>query len=373
MKLDPILSKASRFARSGKYDAAIRTLQPEVNRYHGSFSYYYLLGSSCLRTGDFGGALTYFRLAHDVKTKDPLAILGLAVLYLRRGETERAVDYYLDILETDETNHVAKKAMKVIRKQAGTDNFSAWLETGKLPSLFPPIPFPGFSKQDILRTLAVLLAVCALSFSFLVIFKFIPNPFNPRGSRQGIESFSLTSEDRMAPVQTGGSYRYELNRIQVLETYEKALSLFTSYRDEAARINLNRILGSNASDGLKNRARIIVSYMNTPGFDTFNRNDNAAYSDVIQDPMLYDGVHVIWRGIAANVEIIDDKTTFDFLVGYDTRITLEGTVFVSFNHVVSINPEHPLELLGRIVPVIPSVNESPIRIEGLAIHQSSSL
>jgi hypothetical protein len=372
MKLDPILTKASKLARSGKYEAAIRVLQPEVNRYHGSFNYFYLLGSSCLRAGDFGGALTYFRLAHDVKTKDPLAILGLAVLYLRRGDTDRAVDYYLDILETDERNRVAKKAMKVIRKQAGTDDFPAWLETGKLPSLYPPIPFPGFSRQDILRAVAALLAVCVLSFGILVKIKLLPNPFNPRGSRQGIESFSLTSEDRRAPVQTGGSYRYELSRIQVLETYEKALSLFTSHRDEAARVSLNRILGSNAADGLKNRAHIIISYMDTPGFDTFKRSDNAAYQDVIQDTLLYEGVHVIWRGIATNIEIIDYKTACIFLVVYDTRISLEGMVPVSFDHVISINPERPLELLGRIVPVSADLTHSdlaPIRIEGIAIHQ----
>jgi hypothetical protein len=379
MKLDPILTKASRFARGGKYEEAIRTLEPEVNRYHGSFNYFYLLGSSCLRAGDFGGALTYFRLAHDVKAKEPSAILGLAVLYLRREDTERAIDYYLDILETDKNNRIAKRAMDVLRKQAGTDNLTAWLEAGKLPMLYPPIPFPGFSVREILGAVAVLIAVCILTFSFLIIFKFMPNPFNPRGSRQGISAFTLTREDRIDPIQTDGSYRYELNRMQVLETYEKALSLFTSYRDEAARINLNRILGSNASDGLKNRARIIISYMDIPGFDSFRRGDNVAYADVIQDPMLYEGVHVIWQGRAANIEIIDDKTSFVFLVGYsENSRPLEGMVPVNFNYAISINPERPLELLGRIVPVSEELSArieglAPIRIEGLSIHQPNSL
>jgi hypothetical protein len=376
MKLDTILTKACRFARSGKYEEAIRTLEPEVNRYHGSYYYFYLLGSSYLRTGNFGGALTYFRLAHDVKTKEPMAILGLAVLYLRRVDTERAVDFYLDILETDKKNKVAKKAMQVLRKHGGIDNFSAWLDAGKLPSLYPPIPFPGFSTKEIFKAIAILLAVCALTFGILVKFKFVPNPFNPKGSRQGISTFYLTREDRLDPIQAAGSYRYELSRIQVLETYEKALSLFTSYRDEAARINLNRILGSNASEGLKNRARIIISYMNTPGFDTFKRGDNASYQDVVLDPLLYDGVHVIWQGRAANIEIIDDKTTFVFLVGYsESHRPLEGMVPVSFNYVVSVNPERPLEILGRIVPVEVSARgeTAPIRIEGLSIHQPSNL
>ena len=370
MKLDPVLGKATRLARSGKYETAIRTLEPEVNRYHGSFRYYYLLGSSCLQTGDFGGALTYFRLAHEAKRLDPLAILGLAVLYLRRAETDRAVDYYLDVLEIDPKNRVAKKAMKIIRRQAGTDSFSAWLETGKLSSLYPPIPFPGFSARQILAMLAALLVICAITFGILVQFKIIANPFYPRGSRQRMPEFSLTSDERKEPVQTGGSYRYILTRDQALDTYERALSLFTNYRDEAARININRILESNASDGLKNRARLIISFLETPGFDSFRRSDNINYTDVFKDPMLYRDVHVIWRGMATNIETSTDGTTFDFLVGYDTRQTLEGIVPVIFRAAVAINPERPLEVLGRIVPI---GNEGLINLEGIAIHQSGLL
>jgi tetratricopeptide (TPR) repeat protein len=370
MKLDPILTKACRCARSGKYEAAIRTLEPEINRYHGSFYYYYLLGSSCLRTGDFGGALTYFRLAHETKRREPLAILGLAALYLRRGETERAVDYYLDILEIDGKNHIAQKAMKVIRQQAGTDNFSNWIEAGKLPALYPPIPFPGFSAKEITMTFAALIAVCLLTFGILVRFKFIPNPFIPHGSRQGAIVLSLSRKERMAPIQTDGSYRYTLNRVEALDIYERALSQFTAYRDEAARVNLNRILESNAADGLKNRARIIISYMEAPGFDTFKRADNAPYEEVVKDPLLYHEVYVIWKGMAANVVTSDTGTTFDFMVGYDIRPTLKGIVPVVFNQAIPLNPERPLEVLGRIIPAGP---EGPIQLEGVAIHQSGSL
>ena len=186
MKLDPILTRASKLARSGKYDAALRTLEPEVNRYHGSFRYFYLLGASCLRAGDFGGALTYLRVAHEIKRRDPLALLGLAVLYLNRGETERAVNYYLEILEIDHNNRAAKKALKVIRKNAGVDAFTSWLEAGNLPSLYPPIPFPGFSPKEKLATFGIILVVCAAAFGLLIRFKIVPNPFNVHSDRQGV-------------------------------------------------------------------------------------------------------------------------------------------------------------------------------------------
>jgi hypothetical protein len=375
MKLDAILSKASRLIRSGKYMAARRTLEPEVNRYHGSFRYYYLLGNTCLRAGDFGDALTYFRLAHEANPRDPLAILGLAALYLRRGETSRALDFYLEVLEIKPNNRIAKNALKIIRRNAGTEKFTAWLEAGKLPSVFPPVAFPGFTAKEKLCAFAVLLAAAMLAFSLMVHLKYLPNPFKPHGDRQGISGVSLTREERLDPVQTGGSYRYEFaGRVQAVEAYEKALALFSAYRDEAARVYLNRIFESNASEGLKNKARIIISFMGTPTFDTFRRSDNIDFTDVEKDPFLYQGVHVIWQGRATNPSVMaDNETAFDLMIDYDPDnkpAVLRGIVSVVFDHAVPVNPGRQLEVLGRVMP---SGSDGRIYLEGIAIHQSGKL
>ncbi|MDR1253375.1 MAG: tetratricopeptide repeat protein [Treponema sp.] len=372
MKIDPILHKVTRLARAGNYEKAIRVLEPEVNRYYGSFRYYYLLGACCLYTGDFGGALTYFRLAREVKMRDPLVLLGLAALYLRRGETDKAVDFYLEIQELDQKNKTAKKALNVIRRYAGPDKFASWLESGRLPSLYPPIPSPGFSARMVFIPAAVLLAVSLAVCGILVQFRLLPNPFNPRGSRSGTVEFTLNREERNAPIEIGGSYRYILTRDQALDAYDKALSLFTDYRDEAAKINLNLILESNASESLKNRSRILLTFMETPGFDSFRQGDNVSYGDVIKDPALYRDMHVIWRGMATNVAIDQNITTFDFLVGYDTRKTLEGIVPVVFDSAVALNSNWPLEVLGRVTPFSSGQGET-IRLEGVAIHQSARL
>jgi tetratricopeptide (TPR) repeat protein len=368
MKLDPILTKATRLARSGNYEGAVRTLIPEVNRYNGSFRYFYLLAVSCLHVGDFGGALTYFKVARDVKIRHPGVLLGFAVLYLRRGEIDKAVDFYLEVQELDEKNRIAKKALKIIRTYAGSGNFSAWLDSGDLPKLYPPIPSAGLSWNRILVSAAAGAAVLAFSAGILINFRIIPNPFIHRGDRKGIAEISLEREEREQPVETGGAYRYILTRTQVLETYERALTLFTGYRDEAAKKNVNLILESNASPGVKNKSRLLLSYLDPPGFDTFVRQDNFAYAEVMKDPALYRDCHVIWRGMATNMDILQNLTAFDFLVGYDTRKTLEGIVPVVFDAAVSLNPERPLEVLGRIVPV--STEKGPgIRLEGVAIHQ----
>jgi hypothetical protein len=182
--------------------------------------------------------------------------------------------------------------------------------------------------------------------------------------------YVLSNQEKSESVQVGGYYRYILTRDQAITHYDRALSLFTSYRDEEAKKSLNRILESNASEGIKIKARLLFDNMEVPGFDNFKRIDNPAFSDVRDEPAIYRNVHVIWRGMATNVEVTNEGTNFDFLVGYDTRKTLEGIVPVIFYSPVAINPERPLEVLGKITL---NSTYSEIRLEGVAIHQSGRL
>jgi hypothetical protein len=110
--------------------------------------------------------------------------------------------------------------------------------------------------------------------------------------------------------------------------------------------------------------------MDVPGFDTFNRRDNPSYSDVKDELIVYRDVHVIWRGMATNVEVTDEYTRFDLLVGFDTRVRLEGIVPVIFFQPVAINTERPLEVLGRIVL---TSTYSDFSLVGVSIHQSGRL
>jgi tetratricopeptide (TPR) repeat protein len=368
MKLDPILTKAIRLARRGKYDGAIRTLEPEVNRYHDSFRYYYILGVSCLRVNDFVGALGYFKLAREVRIRDPNALLGMAALFLRRGETDRAVDIYLEVQDADPKNPIAKRALGIIRRYAGQGRMAEWLESGELHKLYPPLPpIPPDLSRLALPGLVIFASLAVAAF-LLIRFQIIPLP-GSRGPRPAVSGAALEREDREHPVETGGAYRYILTRNEVLDLYDRGLSLFAEYRDEAARYSFNKLVESNASDGIKNKARLVMSYLETPGFDTFNRQHNYAYAEVITDPVLYRGCHVIWRGMATNIQTFPAQTSFDFLIGYDTRQSLEGIVSVVFDRAVLLNPERPLEVLGRVVPVSGGRGEE-LRLEGLAIHQS---
>ncbi len=371
MNADSLLAKAARLARSRRYGEAIRLLEPEVVRYHDSFRYYFILGYSCLQAGDFGGSFTYFRRAREIKMRDPAVLLGLAALHLRRGETDRAIDLYLDILEKESGNRIAQRALDVVRKRGDPEVLGAWIEAGKLVRIYPPAPsVPGSARRAALIVGGTFLAL-SVSVLALLALGILASPFSPGMERPGLEGTDLAAEDREGPVQIGGAYRYVLTKRQILDAYAAAQRLFRDYRDDAARVELNRILESNASEAVKEKARILASFAAAPGFDTLK--DRFPYSAVAAEPVLYRGCHVIWRGMAANLVEAERATSFDLLVGYDTRNALEGIVNVRFDFAVAVDQERPLEILGRVVPTFAAAGESALRIEGVALHQAASL
>ena len=372
MKMDTLLNKAASLAKKRDYENALKILKTEEDRYYGSFKYYYLYAVISLHSGSFVEALTYFRHARQIKMKDPSVMLGLAVLYLKRMDTVQAVDYYLDVKEIEPNNKTAKKALAVIRKYSAADDASGelsdWLTPERLAKLYPKIPGAAPAPKTVFGSFLIFAAVLAVTYILLVQFRVMPSPFKTRTPRPSAE-FVLSGQERSAPVEVGGLYSYILTRDQALDLYDKALALFTSYRDEAAKINLNRILESNASESIKNRSRLLLTYMAIPGFDNFNRNDNVPYENVRSEPVIYRDVYVIWRGMATNVEVMDEYTRFDFLIGYDTRRTLEGIVSVLFDMPVALNTERPLEVLGKII----LLEGGAFRLEGAAIYQSGRL
>jgi tetratricopeptide (TPR) repeat protein len=367
MKIEPLI-KASKLACRGKYEGAIKILEPMESHYYNSFNYYYLLAVSYLNTGVYGSALTNFSKAKDIKTAEPRVLLGLAALYLNHGDTDRAVDYYLEILEIDENNKLAGKALRIIRKNPGPEKISAWIERGRFHTIFPAPPKISSPQNRALRVIVAAILAACLCVVVLAVTGVLP--LGPKTERKTPMDLALLREDLEAPMQLEGSFRYVLTRDQVNNYYNEARRLFTSYHDEGARVNLNRILESNGPEPVKNKARLLLSYLETPGFDTLK--DKFSFAEANQEPILYRDCHVIWRGIATNIDIQQNRTSFDLLVGYDTRRTMEGIVRVDFDFAIPVNPERPVEILGRIVP-INTERGIDMRIQGIALNQAGLL
>ncbi|MCX7655444.1 MAG: tetratricopeptide repeat protein [Treponemataceae bacterium] len=385
---DPLLLKASQLIRRKKFGLAIHLLETEIVRYHDSPRFYYLLGTACLYAGDYGGALTYFKRGRELKLQDPHILAGLAVLHLRRGETERAIELYLDILEKDPHHRLAQRGLQFIRKHGDPEKLLALVEEGRLISLYPPLPTIPRSRRKKFLLIAGLIGGGSLLYGVGLIGGLFPNPLLK--PRPGIDQFVLLTEEKIAPLLIGETYHLILTQGEILRSYERALRLFSEYRDEAAKVEINRILLSNAGEPIKNKARLLKNFAVTPGFDTLR--DRFSYEEVMKDPLLYQDVYVLWRGMATNVVVEDQQTFWDFLVGYDTKQVLQGIIPVRCEFAVDVDVEKPLEVLGQIIVVphgravfssSPAKNKledhrtatapperATLYLRGIAVHQS---
>jgi tetratricopeptide (TPR) repeat protein len=364
------LTRAARLARGGKYDAATQLLEGEVYNYRDSFMFFYLLGLCSLYGGNYGGAHDYLMRARELNPREPAVLLALAALYVKRTDTRRAISLYLEVQDIDGKNRIAKNALKILRKYSGSDDLAAWIESGKLRGLYPPFPHEKLTAAKLARKIiAIVVAAVAVVTVVAGLVKF--NPLPRHADREGFAESVLLQSEIEKPLQTGGVFQFMLTERQILSTYNLARRLFNEGRDNAAMVEINRILESNASEGIKNRARVMARYLEPPSFDALKQEaaDNIKYADAAKAPLLYRNCYVLWRGMAANIAEGQNETSFIFLVGYDGRSVLEGSVDVILPFAASISTEYPLEVLGKITPIN---SGDGLALEGVTIHQSVS-
>ncbi|MFI3257342.1 MAG: hypothetical protein R3Y36_03470, partial [Spirochaetales bacterium] len=141
-----------------------------------------------------------------------------------------------------------------------------------------------------------------------------------------------------------------------------AQKYFQSYRDNAARVEINRILNSNASTSIRQKARLLAEYLEEPTFDT--AIEHYTYEQIQNDPFLYLDCWVIWGGRVTNVQQTPTEYRCDFLIGYDTLQKIDGIVSLVLQEPVSIDTTQPLQVLAQI-----SVENGRVLLRGKSIYQ----
>lgn len=352
------LERAKSAFHRKRFADVITLLEPNIIQYRESFQYYFYLGLACLNTGDVGGAGSYFQRARQIRMRDPDLLAAQAALFLRRGDTHQAVEYYLEALEYAPEHRLAKRSLDFIRKHGDAETISALVESGRIERFYPVPANPvSVGAVGLAACVALALLGAVIGWAHLSKNRALAAP------RADLSALSLTSGEKSSAVELGGSWRYIMTEQQIVRAFADAQRYFQSWRDNAAQVEINRILYSNASAGIKQKARLLMGYLAVPGFDTIK--DRYTYATVLAEPSLYLDCWVVWKGMATNVATTGNTVDFDFLVGYDTRSVLEGVVRVHFDTVLPIDPDRPLELLAKV-----GTEQGKIVLSGKSIYQS---
>ncbi len=351
------LEKAKKLLTARNFSAVITLLEPLIINYKNSFQFFYTLGTACLYLNDIGGAELYYKKARNIKMSEVDLITAQAVLFLRRGETNKAIDYYLQAQEIDSNNHLAKKALNFIKHNSGSDVFIDLVQTGNIKQFYPRL---GVNPKII--RISILAAVLAIGFSTLFFIQ--TNPIT-EDNRADLSSFVLTVDeknDSLVQDTASSVFRYILTKNELEKAYSNAQEYFQTYKDNSAQIEINRILNSNASTAIRQKARLLAEYLEEPTFDS--NIESISYEQIQKDIWLYLDTWVTWSGRVTNVIETEYEYRCDFLIGYDTLQKVEGFVPLVIQQPVNIDTSLPVQVLAKV-----SVENGKLLLQGKSIYQ----
>lgn len=350
------LADARRLFRGRRYAEVIRLLEPEVFRYRENHEYFSLLGYSCLQAGDLGGAASYITRAHQLKPGDTDALLGLAAIALRKADPEGALKRWLSVLDEDPQNPVARRGLAMLRRGLSRDELQELIDSGKVRQLYPPRGGKGRA--------AWLIAAGAVAAAILVSGLIVVLVTRPRATARPVVAGVELPPDLPRYVEETAGARYTMTEKQVRQGFQKVKKEMLAFRDNLAVVEANRILLSNASVPVKERARLLKSHALRPSFTTVR--DPFPYAQVVAEPALYDGCAVVWRGKLANLVVGESQIAFDLLVGYESEKELAGIVPVTLDFAVILENGIALEVLGTVAS-----ESGGLSLRGISIHRLS--
>lgn len=328
------LDLAKSLLKRRKFTKVITVLESNADTYYDVFDYYLTLGIAYLYLGDAGNAGQYFSRARQIKISDSNLLLGQAVLFLRRGDTDRALQYYIEILDKDPLNQTAKDALEFIRTNGDFETICKWADTGKLEKFYPPL---GVNPDQIIKLVCSAIIGVFLAFVLINIAnKYIDSSNVVVGPRADLSSIQLND----------GSYNLTSD---VEEAYKNAMQYFQDNRDNACRVEINKIMLSGADERVKNKAKQLESFLDETNISFTNFPDNYGIDIVSLQPMLYEGCYVSWSGRYSNEAVDPDgNLVCDLLVGYEDMKKVDGVIHVVFNGAPELNREKTLILLGKL-------------------------
>ncbi len=158
-----------------------------------------------------------------------------------------------------------------------------------------------------------------------------------------IDDIKINNKEKIKNEE--GQFILILTSDEIKNSFEKIKIYLKTGKDNFARVEINKILNSNASESIKLKAKNLASFISRPDFISFNEYLNL--QDIKKDPSIYANVYVKWEGVVNNVEKKDNIIQFDFYVGYNKNV-LSGIIPTKTTFDIDIDFKDNVEILGQI-------------------------
>lgn len=253
-----------------------------------------------LLEGDEESASADLERVRKVEDDDPEVLNALAYLHLKRKETEEALDLWLEILDIDPANKLAKKNLQRMKHMTDVDSFVSKakartyiLGAGQLP-LQPRWMF----------------ALAGVFFLALLIFFVFPElPWNDGGDpKKNYGSVRLPSTDDFVLEERNALYTFESSDIPRL--FKDAKRDLRKRQYNSFIIRLNKVLHSNVKDAVKERFILLGEFLPTPvSYEEIKTQ--IRLTEIFNQQTVYENCYLVLNGKVENLKMEGNTTTFN--------------------------------------------------------------
>ncbi|WNY63792.1 tetratricopeptide repeat protein [Borreliella americana] len=353
MEPNKIINKSIYYYNSKKYSQAIKLLEKEIFFYKNYYLYHYVLGMSYLRIGNLGNAQTYLKKAYTLNPGESNIKQAIAILLVSQGKEEKAIQIWLKMIEENQEVDRSELSLEIIRKNPIKD--SAFFKNSNLyEKLFPTIkaiPDKNSTKLIIIIIIGGIVFISMLAIYFVFYEQKTKTSANLKTEINKnlnniaayIDDIKINNKEKIKNEE--GQFILILTSDEIKNSFEKIKIYLKKGKDNFARVEINKILNSNASESIKLKAKNLASFISRPDFISFNEHLNL--KDIKKDPSIYSNVYVKWEGVVNNIEKKDNIIQFDFYVGYNKNV-LSGIIPTKTTFDIDIDFKDNVEILGQI-------------------------
>lgn len=372
-----LLDKAVYLFKKRKYAETVDLLTPHLLSYGDSYLYFKLMTISSLMIFDWSGAAAYLKTASRLERyRDPDLRIVQAIIRLKSGETAEAYRILFELERNGKWGRLTKELLEASRntenRQALTEVMENLIKT-YLVRIQPDagIEIPGKQEQDFYTASSFRISPAAVLTAVAVCLAFVLAGFgiywgagmirNAGPVRTDGDTIRLTRQDQLAvyDIQT----RYFLTDKEIERSFSRLRTYYREGDDNMAQREINRLKESNAAIDVKDKASAFERLLTEKRADQMKTF--FTYDEVRRDPFLYHKTLVVWRGTPANLQITSSSITFDFLVGYENKKFLEGTVPVYVDYAVKLYEGEAYEVEGEIL----AVDDNHFRLHAFSIRR----
>lgn len=341
-----VVEKSRRLIKSGRYKKAksILLAYSTANRSTEALA---LIAHCSILLKDFSAADTQVYRALQQDPQSITALLAKAFISLNSGHRENALRIYFTILDIDPTNSLAKLNIEKIKFLTNS------IKGGEIsPRKFLIDRAIRIPSKIILTSLITLVSV--------IIFYFAVNIFYPiiryrlldreqRELREKLESVYLFEgfEDNKIP-DSATSKTYSPK--EVADMFDEAKKDIRTAEVNSAVMIINGALRSDINEYLKERFRVLKTFIIPPDYSIFR--DNLDYITVLSDTQLYKDTYIKWKAEVSTVSsvVIDEvtKNKARILVYDKNNEKVVGIVDIIANENVILTPNKNIEVYAKV-------------------------